>query len=61
MTPRSGKIAKWMGENVEEIMRDSQDLAIDWRTLARGRPYCMGGCMIVIPEGTAVRRRRRLS
>ena len=26
--PRSGNIAKWMGENVEEIMRDSRDPAI---------------------------------
>ena len=29
MTSRSGNIAKWMGENVEEIVRDSQDRAID--------------------------------
>ena len=29
MTPHSGNIAKWMGENVEEIMRDSRDRAID--------------------------------
>ena len=29
MTPRSGNTAKWMGENVEEIMQDSQDLAIE--------------------------------
>ena len=25
MTPHSGNIAKWMGENEEEIMRDSRD------------------------------------
>ena len=29
MTPHSGNIAKWMGENVEEIMRDTRDRAID--------------------------------
>ena len=29
MTPCSGKIAKCMGGNVEEIMRDSQDRAIE--------------------------------
>ena len=38
MTPRSGNIAKWMAENVEEIMRDSRDRAIDG-----GSGYCMGG------------------
>ena len=36
ITPRSGKIAKLMGENVEEIMGDSKDRAIDWGTLVRG-------------------------
>ena len=45
MTPRSGNIAKWMGENVEEIMRDSRDYAID------GEYWCevLHGWLIVIP------------
>ena len=38
MTPRSGNIAQWMAENVEEIMRDSWDRAIDG-----GSGCCMGG------------------
>ena len=29
MTPRNGNIAKGMGENVEVILRDTRDLAID--------------------------------
>ena len=45
MTPRSGNIAKWMDENVEEIMRDSRDYAID------GEYWCevLHGRLIVIP------------
>ena len=45
-TPRSGNIAQWMDENVEEIMRDSRDSrdsrdrAIDGEIDARCR---MGG------------------
>ena len=40
MTPRSGNIAKWMGENMEEITRDSRDRAIMGEIGAR---CCMGG------------------
>ena len=49
MTPRSGNIAKWMGENVEEIMRDPRDRAID------GDNWCdvLYGRLIVITDGTA--------
>ena len=39
MTRRSGNIAKWMGENVEGIMRDSYEV--------------QHGRLIVIPDGTA--------
>ena len=49
MTPRTGNIAKWMGEHVEEIMRNSRDRAIDvdhWGEVLHGR-------LIVIPGGTA--------
>ena len=39
MTPRSGNIAEWMGENVEEMIRASRDRAIDRRTLVRGAAW----------------------
>ena len=49
MTPRSGNIAKWMGENVEEIRRDSRVRALD------GGNWCevLHGRLVVIPDGTA--------
>ena len=40
MTPRGGNIAKRMGENMEEITRDSRDRAIMREIGAR---CCMGG------------------
>ena len=40
MTPRSGNIAKWMGENMEEITRDLRDRAIMGEIGAR---CCMSG------------------
>ena len=49
MIPPTGNIAKWMGEHVEEIMRDSRDRAIyveHWGEVLHGR-------LIVIPDGTA--------
>ena len=50
MTPRNGNIAKWTGENVEEIIRDSRDRAVDedtyWCEVLHGR-------LIVISDGTA--------
>ncbi len=48
MTPRNGNIVKWMGENVEEIVRDSRDRTIwgHWCDVLHMR-------LIVIPDGTA--------
>ena len=40
MTPRSGNIAKWMGEHMEEITRDSRYRAIMGEI---GAMCCMGG------------------
>ena len=46
MTQRNGNIAKLMGENMEEIPRDSRDRAL----MGEIGAMC---CMIVIPDGTA--------
>ena len=57
MTPRSSNIAKWMGENVEEITRDRAIynfiiiILYMWGTLVRGA--ARHGRLIVIPDWTA--------
>ena len=47
MTPRSGNIAKVMAENVEEIMRDSRDRAIDG---GNGCCICVGSSFLTGPR-----------